>query len=187
MSWSPGWWQRCKNRPGHWGLREERGARGASVPASTGGSPRPKTPAEVICALGSSPPQSPGWKAVAVIWFLVQVCRQESPPGKKMISQSKLEEKLQNTCENIRRRLSCACAQTSFQLLLNYSIRLTWFHYIVQSRRVNYVTETCRGAINPLTLALMGKHAAASPTRAAAARKQKPGGLFSRRSYDAYQ
>lgn len=36
-------------------------------------------------------------------------------------------------------------------------------------------------------LALMGKHAAAPPTRAAAARKQKPGGLFSRRSYDAYQ
>lgn len=32
-SWSSGWWQRCRNRPGHWrGLLEEKGARGG-VPA----------------------------------------------------------------------------------------------------------------------------------------------------------
>lgn len=72
---------------------------------------------------------SPGWKAVAVVWFLVQVCRQESPPGEKMILQNKIVEMLQSTCENS----PCTSAQTSFQLFLNYSIRLTWFHDVVES------------------------------------------------------
>lgn len=72
---------------------------------------------------------SPGWKAVAVVWFLVQVCRQESPPGEKMILQNKIVEMLQSTCENS----ACTSAQTSSQLFLNYSIRLTWFHYVVES------------------------------------------------------
>lgn len=59
------------HRPGHWrGMLEERGP--VSQQPQEGGSLRPKPPREVICALGSSSPQTPGWKAGEVIWFLVQ-------------------------------------------------------------------------------------------------------------------
>lgn len=182
MSCSPGWWQRCKNRPGHWGLREERGARG---PASTGGREGPCVPtplqrSSVLSGLHLHRVQGGKRWQWSGSW-----CR--SADRKALLERKWLNEAAEHLWKHQAPSLLRMCAQTSFQLLLNYSIRRTWFHYIVQSRRVNYVTETCRGAINPLTLALMGKHAAAPPTRAAAARKQKPGGLFSRRSYDAYQ
>lgn len=74
------------HRPGHWrGMLEERGP--VSQQPQEGGSLPPKPPREVICALGSSSPQTPGWKAGEVIWFLVQHrYKHRNPrPGMKII------------------------------------------------------------------------------------------------------
>lgn len=73
----------CRDGPGHWrGMPEERGP--VSKQRQQGGPLHPRTPREVICALGSPPPQTPGWKAVEVIWFLVQHRYKDRKPRPRM-------------------------------------------------------------------------------------------------------